>query len=169
MDLSYFEESRQVLITEAVYDGEGILVTPAVYEAQQFIRARGQHTTLADVLRVNKKRRGQPPSLLNAIISRCCETCQWEWFDRYQSHLVELDVITTHNAEFPLDLWAVPVAPIRPFFDTLMSWSKRYYSELRSGQYAPIPEQMGMIADDALNLTTTFTDHIVEVKTRNPK
>jgi hypothetical protein len=50
-----------------------------------------------------------------------------------------------------------------------MSWSKRYYSELRGGQYAPLTEQMGMIADDAINLTNTFTDHIVEVKTRNPK
>lgn len=43
------------------------------------------------------------------------------------------------------------------------------YAFARQNEYAPLKEQLDMLYWDKINNTTTWQDHITEVKTNNPK
>lgn len=54
--------------------------------------------------------------------------------------------------------------------DLVNAWQDpKSYAFARQDEYAPLNEQLDMLYWDKMNNTTTWQDHITEVKTNNPK
>ena len=58
MDLSYFEEPYESLVSEATYDSEGIEISPAIYETLQRRKPTPRTKSLTDVERVIGRHKG---------------------------------------------------------------------------------------------------------------
>ncbi len=131
VDITYFEEDIQVLVTPAVLDSEtGAVITPAVYETQQQIRSRPQSITHHDIERVMAKHSPAAPPHLSLLVDLEQETIQWQWFDSYQAWLIDcenIDAWNTLNAgifnegeadEYTVSSRTYATEPVRPTIDT---------------------------------------------------
>ena len=183
MDLSYFQEPVEVLVTEEIghHDEatqQWVVDSPAVYETQQQVRSKCQGVSHDDLLRIIGKGRD---NILDAKISLQQETVQWDWFDRYQDHLArveEIDAWNTVNAgvfnvgqpdEVTVDLREAPVAPVRPPVISAVQWRLNNYTVLRQASYGSWQAQMEMLYDDQKNGTTTFRDSVDVIKNKHAK
>ena len=183
IDLSYFKEPVEVLITEQVRHldqatGEWVVDTPAVYETQQQIRRKPQSVSHDDLLRIIGKGR---EAILDAKIELQQETVQWDWFDRYQDHLARVEEVEAWNTlnagtfqddggvEYTVDPRELPTAPVRPPVISAVQWRQNNFSVLRQASYGSWQEQMEMLYDDQKKGTTKFKDAVDAVKSLHSK
>lgn len=180
MDLSYFEEPVEVLVTEMVghmdeATQQWVVDSPAVYETQQQTRKRPQSITQADILRVIGK--GGRDAVVDAKLVLLDETNQWAWFDLYQAHLAHVEEVEAWNelnvgtdeegvVTLPREL---PVAPVRPPIISAVQWRENNFIILRQAAYGSWQSQMEMLYDDQKNGTTKFRDAIDSVKYKYSK
>lgn len=96
-DLSYFEETSKVLVSDATYDEEGVETSPAVYEDVTQTKAKPETKSLADVERVSARHLGKRPDIVDKFITMYLEGLQWDWLTNYQEYLVALDLVIVWN------------------------------------------------------------------------
>ena len=183
IDLSYFEEPVEVLVTEMVghmdeVTQQWVVDTPAVFETQQQTRRKPQSVSHDDLLRIIGKGR---EAILDAKVELQQETVQWDWFDKYQDHLARVEEIEAWNTlnagvfqdeegiDFTVDPRELPVAPVRPPVISAVQWRQNNFAILRQASYGSWQEQMEMLYDDQKNGTTRFMEAIDLVKTKHGK
>lgn len=181
MDLSYFEEPVEVLVTEMVghmdeATQQWVVDSPAVYETQQQVRSRPQSIAHADILRVIGK--GVRDAVVDAKINLQQEAIQWDWFDRYSTWLVDCENVEAWNTlnvgtdEFGVvtDPRELPTAPVRPPIITPTQWRLNNYAILRQASYGSWESQLELIIADMRDGTATAVaaDNAVRSKHGKP-
>jgi hypothetical protein len=93
----------------------------------------------------------------NSLVTNIVE---WDGVSEYNvdGELIQADenawIGGTYNGSFV-------ARPIEPYTET--------YTEKRAAAYAPLGDQLDMQYWDSINGTTTWHDHVKEIKTRFPK
>ncbi len=113
MDLSYFETVNE--------DGEVSYIRP-------------ETKSMTDLERVIAL--GKPSDVIDKFVALYLSCLQWDWFELYQSYLIELDEVNAHNENPPvinIDEYFVktyaeqkelPIEPIRPDILTIDSFKE---------------------------------------------
>ena len=198
MDLSYFTEDVEVLVSESVYNEEGELVSPASYETQTQEKQRPRNKSYDDVLRVINKHKGKNDKALDVFIDSYLDGIQWDWYDEYLAYEKELAEVQEYNAtvagsvshtetvkvvtgegedtvvsyeevEVLYEPKPVPEAPVRPPLITVEQWRVNNYALLRRAAYPEYREQFDMQFDDKRNGTSLWQDVIDNIKLKYPK
>ena len=198
MDLSYFEEDYESLVSEAVIDEEGVETSPVVYETLQRIKKRPRTKSHADVLRVIEKQGGKNEAVVDMFISSYLNGIQWNWLEEYQEYESDLDGVVSWNDEHVGNLShtatvrivtgegddavvsyeeqdvlyeakEIPVEPVRPYQQTIAEWRLENYDILRAASYPSVEDQLEMIYNDRVNGTDLWVERQIEVKSLHAK
>ena len=100
MDLSFFEESYDSLVTAAVYDDEGVEISPAVYETLTRRKVAPPVITLDDVERVIKRHNANNNKAIRNNVAHYLKSRQWEWLADWEPWKAKNDEDVEWNAEF---------------------------------------------------------------------